>query len=185
MSNPLPFEAFFSGDPEQLIVGVIKLGIWLAGKGHKNPYQTFGEWKIVIGEYPDSLSVYIQEILRSGTSRLQVTGINQEAWEKNARWWEVLRRGLGLVGGPQLEERLVSAESKLMLDDRCPLTEDQKEILRLIGKGLNNYKIGEKTHNSENTIKGKVTKIFNVLGLEKSNRKREIAVKVAKDKGYI
>jgi len=182
MSNPLPFQAVFRGDPEQLIAGVIELGVRITGIGHKNPYKTFGSRLIIVGESPDCLQVRVDEILRSGKSILSVTGITPEAWEKNARWWEALRQGLSLVGGPQLEKKLaiespsVVEKQEIQIPKGCPLNKLQLNIMDLVRQGRSNkempsllsdrfkktYKVG--------TIRVYISEIFRLCeeyGLEK------------------
>jgi DNA-binding NarL/FixJ family response regulator len=68
-------------------------------------------------------------------------------------------------------------------DPLAALTEPERKILELIGKGLTNRQIGERLFLAEKTVKNYVSGVFAKLGLERRTQAAAYAVRVFEETG--
>jgi DNA-binding NarL/FixJ family response regulator len=69
------------------------------------------------------------------------------------------------------------------VDPLAALTEAERKILELIGKGLTNRQIGERLFLAEKTVKNYVSGLFAKLGLERRTQAAAYAVRVFEETG--
>ena len=79
-------------------------------------------------------------------------------------------------------ERVVAPELAVAAwGDADPLTDRERDVLRLVGEGLPNSEISERIHLSEGTVRNYLSSAIVKLGA----RNRTEAFAVARDKGYL
>ena len=111
------------------------------------------------------LDEYVYAALRAGASGFLLKDVGPEALLEGIR---VVAAGEGLLA-PRVTRRLIEQYSKrpegVPLDDRAlaVLTEREREVLALVGKGLSNHEIAERLFMSPATAKTHVVRTMSKL----------------------
>jgi len=134
------------------------------------------EW--IRGEYPDTRVVILTTFARPGYLRRALeAGVSGYLLKETPA--EELARAIRRA---QAGERVIAPELALTaFDSQDPLTERERQILRLAGEGHSNAQIGRRLHLAEGTVRNYLSEALGKLNAEN----RIEAWRIARDKGWL
>ena len=134
------------------------------------------EW--IRDEYPDTRVVILTTFARPGYLRRALeAGVSGYLLKETPA--EELARALRRA---QAGERVIAPELALTaFDSQDPLTERERQVLRLAGQGHSNAEIGRRLHLAEGTVRNYLSEALGKLNAEN----RIEAWRIARDKGWL